>query len=65
MDKCAFGEVPLYKGDRLTKKQSPKNAVEKENMESKPYARLVGSLMYAQICTGPYLSFAVGILSRF
>ena len=65
MEKCASGEVPMSKGDRLTKKQSPKNTVEKENMEFKPYARLVGSLMYAQVCTRPDLSFDVGMLSRF
>ena len=34
-------------------------------MKSKPYARLVGSLMYAQVCTRPDLAFAVGMLSRF
>ena len=65
METCASGEVPMSKGDKLTKKQSPKNEVEKVDMESKPYARLVGSLMYAQVCTRPDLSFAVGILSRF
>ncbi|XP_040374525.1 secreted RxLR effector protein 161-like [Rosa chinensis] len=65
METCASGEVPMSKGEKLTKKQSPKNEVEKVDMESKPYARLVGSLMYAQVCTRPYLSFIVGILSRF
>ena len=34
-------------------------------MESIPYASLVGSLMYAQVCTRPDLSFAVGMLTRF
>ena len=36
-----------------------------KNMELKPYARLVGSLMYAQVYTRLDLSFVVGILSRF
>ena len=57
MEKCASGDVLMSKGDRLNKKQSTKNVVEKENMLSKPYARLVGSLMYAQVYTRPDLSF--------
>lgn len=34
-------------------------------MKNVPYARLVGSLMYAQICTKPDISFVVNMLSRF
>ncbi|RVW25283.1 hypothetical protein CK203_117426 [Vitis vinifera] len=33
-------------------------------MERIPYASLVGSLMYAQTCTRPDISFAVGMLVR-
>ena len=65
MEKCSSGEVPMSKGDKLTKGQSPQNEAEKEIMKTKPYARLVGSLMYAQVCTRPDLAFAVGMLSRF
>ncbi|XP_061999236.1 secreted RxLR effector protein 161-like [Rosa rugosa] len=65
METCANGEVPMSKGDKLTKNQCPKTDIEKTEMESIPYARLVGSLMYAQVCTRPDLLFAVGMLSRF
>ncbi|XP_050219392.1 secreted RxLR effector protein 161-like [Mercurialis annua] len=34
-------------------------------MKAIPYANVVGSLMYAQICTRPDISFAVGVLGRF
>lgn len=34
-------------------------------MESIPYALVVGSLMYAQTCTRPDISFAVGMLGRY
>ncbi|XP_052728444.1 secreted RxLR effector protein 161-like [Vigna angularis] len=34
-------------------------------MESIPYASVVRSLMYAQTCTRPDISFAVGILGRY
>ena len=34
-------------------------------MEQIPYASIVGSLMYAQTCTRPDISFTVGILARY
>ncbi|XP_038970866.1 secreted RxLR effector protein 161-like [Phoenix dactylifera] len=34
-------------------------------MENIPYASAVGSLMYAQTCTRPDISFAVGMLGRY
>lgn len=34
-------------------------------MKDKPYASLVDSLMYAQVCTRPDIAFAVGILGRY
>ena len=34
-------------------------------MEEIPYASVVGSLMYAQTCTKPDISFAVGMLDRY
>lgn len=34
-------------------------------MIDKPYASLVGSLMYANVCTRHDIAFIVGILSRF
>ena len=34
-------------------------------MEGIPYASAVGSLMYAQTCTRPDISFAINILGRY
>lgn len=34
-------------------------------MKTKPYSRLLGSLIYAQVCTRPDLAYAVGMLARF
>ena len=65
MSSCAFGEVPISKGDKLSKHQSPHNEIEKEEMKNKPYASLVGSLMYAQVCTRPDIAFALSVLGRF
>ena len=34
-------------------------------MENIPYASAVGSLMYAQVCTRPNITFIVGVLGRY
>lgn len=34
-------------------------------MERVPYASVVGSLMYAQVCTHPDISYAVNVLGRY
>lgn len=34
-------------------------------MQSKPYAQVVGNLMYVKLCTHPYLDFAVSLVSRY
>ena len=34
-------------------------------MKNIPYASLVESLMYAQVCTRPDIAFAVGMLGRY
>jgi len=45
--------------------QCPKNDLERKQMENILYASIVGSLMYAQTCTRPDISFAVGMLGRY
>ena len=34
-------------------------------MTTIPYASAIGSLIYAMVCTWPYIAFAVGVFSRF
>lgn len=65
MQSCKSGDSPMSKGDKLHAGQCPRNQIEKNEMDKKPYARLVGSLMYAQVCTRPDLAFAVSMLARF
>uniref|UniRef100_A0A7N2L5Y3 Retrovirus-related Pol polyprotein from transposon TNT 1-94 n=1 Tax=Quercus lobata TaxID=97700 RepID=A0A7N2L5Y3_QUELO len=43
----------------------PINDEEKRKMEYRPYAQVVGSIMYVMLCTRPDLSFAVSLVSRF
>uniref|UniRef100_A0A1J3K4I8 Retrovirus-related Pol polyprotein from transposon TNT 1-94 n=2 Tax=Noccaea caerulescens TaxID=107243 RepID=A0A1J3K4I8_NOCCA len=62
---CSSSVVPMQKGDKLDLKQCPQNEMERNEMQKYPYASLVGSLMYAQVCTRPDISHAVGMLGRF
>ena len=58
-------EMPISKGDKLSKEQCPKSELERRNMEGKSYASLVGCLMCAQVCTRPDLAFNISVLGRF
>ncbi|CAL8152664.1 unnamed protein product [Prunus armeniaca] len=53
------------RADKLSNEQAPKTEQEKLEMAEKPYASLVGSLMYAQVCTRPDSAFVVSMLRRF
>ncbi|RVW62715.1 Retrovirus-related Pol polyprotein from transposon TNT 1-94 [Vitis vinifera] len=65
MQSCSSGIAPILKGDKLSKMQCPRNNMEMEQMKKIPYASAVGSLMYAQTCTRPDISFVVGMLGRY
>ena len=65
MDKCSASPIPIQKGDKFSLMQCPKTDLEQKQMKNIPYAYVVGSLMYAQTCTRPYISFAVGMLGRY
>ncbi|BBG92832.1 transposable element gene [Prunus dulcis] len=65
MGNCTGCDVPFSKGDKLSSEQSPKTEQERQEMKDKPYASLVGSLMYAQVCTRPDLAFCISVLGRF
>ena len=43
MDKCSSGIVPIQKGVRFSAMQCPKNDMERKEMESIPYASVVGT----------------------
>ncbi|XP_050895179.1 secreted RxLR effector protein 161-like [Lathyrus oleraceus] len=65
MKDCSPSVAPIIKGDRFNLNQCPKNDFEREQMKNIPYASVVGSLMYAQVCTRPDIAFTVGILGRY
>jgi hypothetical protein len=57
--------APVVKGDKLGTFHGPWNQLEINQMKSIPYALAVRSIMYAQVCTRPDLSFVTGLLRRF
>jgi hypothetical protein len=65
MHKCSPSPTPIVKGDRYRDFQCPKNQYELNQMKAVPYASVVGSLQYAQVCMRPNLAFVTGLLGRF
>ncbi|XP_050896279.1 secreted RxLR effector protein 161-like [Lathyrus oleraceus] len=59
------GDTLVAKGDKFCIKQCLTMDLEKEWMHKVPYASVVGSLMYAQVCTRSDLAFVVGVLGRY
>ncbi|RVX00376.1 Retrovirus-related Pol polyprotein from transposon TNT 1-94 [Vitis vinifera] len=52
----------LVKGDKFSKAQCPQNDDKREEIRTVPYSFVVGSLMYAQVCTRLDIAFVVGML---
>ena len=65
MQLCSYGKAPIVKGDKFSKGQCPHNDIERDQMKAVPYSSVVGSLMYAQVCTRPDGAFVVGVLGRY
>ena len=59
------GYLPASHGIRLSKKMYPKTPEERKRMSEIPYASVVGSIMYAMLCTRPDVTYALGVASRF
>ena len=65
MHKCSGTAAPVVKGDKFGQFQNPRNQLEIDQMRTIPYASAIESLMYAQVCTRPDLSFVTGVLGRY
>ena len=57
--------TPLAGHMKLIKKMFPTAREEKGNMVKVPYSSVVESLMYAMVCTRPYIAYAVGVVNKF
>ena len=65
MQSCSSGKTPIIKGGRFFKGKCPHNDIERDRMKEVPYSLVVGSLMYAQVCTCLDIAFVVGMLGRY
>ena len=65
MHNCSSTGALIMKGDKFSKARYHQNDDEREEMRVIPYSSLVGSLMYAQVCTCPNIAFVVGMLGRY
>nr|GEV48327.1 putative zinc finger, CCHC-type [Tanacetum cinerariifolium] len=65
MQHCSPTVAPVIKGDVFVSHQCPKTEVEYEEMKRIPYASVVGSLTYAQVCTRLNIAYICGMLGRF
>ena len=52
-------------GITLSKSQCPNTKDEREHMSKIPYASVIGSIMYAMLCTRLDVSYALSITSRY
>ena len=50
---------------KLSKDMCPKMQEEIDDMSKVPYSSTVASLMYAMVCTRPYILHAIGVVRRY
>ena len=65
MHDCKPGDTPVAKGDKFSLGQRPKNDFEIKKMKKIPYASVVGSLMYAQVCTRLDIAYIVRMIGKY
>ena len=57
--------TPLGSHFKLRKKSCSSSKKEKGDIASTIYSSIIGSLMYAMVCTRPDIAHAVGVVNRF
>ncbi|XP_057857095.2 secreted RxLR effector protein 161-like [Cryptomeria japonica] len=65
MSDCKQLVVLVLQGTKFSIEDCPKSPSETEDMAKAPYASAIGKLMYAMICTRPYIAQEVGVISQF
>ena len=61
MEESKRDYLPISQGIHFSKKMSPKTSKERERMRLIPYASIVGSIMYAMLCTRLDMAYSLGI----
>ena len=65
MQDCKQGDTLVAKGEKFSLGQCLKNDFEIKEMQKIPYASVVGSLMYAQVCRRSDIAYIIGMLGRY
>ena len=65
MQNSKKGLLPFIHGVPLFDDQRPKTLEEEKTTRQVPYASVVGSLMYAMLCTRTNICYSVGIVSKY
>ncbi|XP_060182061.1 secreted RxLR effector protein 161-like [Lycium barbarum] len=65
MNKCKPVTLSLTQHFRLFSLMAPQSKEKVEYMSKVPYCSAVGSIMYVMVCTGPDITQAVSVVSRF
>ena len=65
MQYCKPLDTPIAKRDKPSLNQCPKNTLEIEEIQKFPYAQVIGSLMYAQVCSRLDIAYIAGALARY
>jgi hypothetical protein len=65
MENCKPVNNHVAKGDNFDLDQCPKTELEKSEMHQILYASLIGSLIYAQVCTRLDIAYFTGMLGRY
>ena len=65
MENSKRGFLRMHYGLSLGKTQCPSDIDEIKQMSGVPYASIIGSIMYAMICTRPDVSYTFSMCSRY
>ena len=65
MENFKKGYLSIPSEITLSKRDCATTLEERERMNRIPYASVVGSIMYAMICTRPDVAYSLGVVSRY
>ena len=65
MDNAKPVATPLALQTKLSKEDCPRTKKDNEFMSLVPYSNALGSIMYAMVCTRPYIVQEVSVVSRY
>ena len=55
----------MANGEKLSNNLCLETLEQKERMDKVPYSSIMGSLMYAMLCTRSDISYVVGVVSKY